>query len=196
MRIVAEAYLASLRELLADIDLDALQRVLRRLSDARDRQGTIFIAGNGGSAATATGWANDLCKATRADHRVPMKATSLSDNTSFLTALANDEGYGRVFAGQLESYGHPGDVLVVISASGNSENLVQAVETAKQHGLTTIALLGFDGGILREMVDEFVWLPTEIGAYGLVESGHSVVADIITTCLIEDAVTGEGARDA
>jgi D-sedoheptulose 7-phosphate isomerase len=148
------------------------------------------VAGNGGSAATATHWVNDLCKATRAEGRLPIKAMCLTDNTSFLTALANDEGYDRVFAGQLESFAKPGDVLIVISASGNSPNLVRAVETAREGGVATIALLGFDGGILKEKADDFVWLPTEIGAYGLAETGHSVVTDVITTCLIREGVSG------
>lgn len=193
---IAAAYFDSLRKLLDAIDVDAVDRVVRTLKQVRDRQGTVYVAGNGGSAATATHWVNDLCKATRGGGRSPIRAISLTDNTSFLTALANDEGYDRVFAGQLENFAKPGDVLIVISASGNSPNLVRAIEVARDRGVTTIALLGFDGGILKENADDFVWLPTEIGAYGLAETGHSVVTDVITTCLIREGTSIDSAKRA
>jgi len=110
----------------------------------------------------------------------------LTDNVPWLTALANDEGYDRVFAGQLENFAGPADVLIVMSASGNSPNLVEAVRLARERGLSTIAFLGFDGGLLKDLVDVPFWLPTERGAYGLVESAHAAFADIITGSLIED----------
>jgi D-sedoheptulose 7-phosphate isomerase len=112
----------------------------------------------------------------------------LSDNASWLTALGNDEGYERVFAGQLENFAEPGDVLIVISASGRSRNLIEAVELARGRGLVTIGLLGFDGGVLKDMVTEALVVESEIGAYGPVETAHALVADIITTCLIRDVV--------
>jgi D-sedoheptulose 7-phosphate isomerase len=129
---------------------------------------------------------NDLGKATKASGRPWLRVLCLSDNVSWLTALGNDEGYDRVFAGQLENFVRPGDLLAVISASGNSPNLLRAVELARSKGVETIALLGFDGGSLRDMVDEPLWLKTEIGAYGLVESAHSIVCDIVTCCLMRD----------
>ena len=183
---VATNYLDALHKVLDAIDLDAVERLVERLRRARGQRATVFVAGNGGSAATASHWVNDLCKATRADGQPSIRAVSLTDNASFVTALANDEGYDRVFAGQLENFAQEGDVLVVISASGNSPNLVRAVETARDRGVTTMALLGFDGGILKEAVDDFVWLPTDVGAYGLAETGHSAVTDIVTSYLIAD----------
>jgi D-sedoheptulose 7-phosphate isomerase len=182
---VSGTYLASLGKILDAIDLDAVERLVRMLRGVRDVGGTVYVAGNGGSAATATHWVNDLCKATKGQGRPPIRAMSLTDNTSFVTALANDEGYERIFAGQIENFGSPGDLLIVISASGNSPNLVRAVETARQLDVKTVALLGFDGGVLKEKTDDFVWLPTDMGAYGLAETGHSVVTDIVTTCLIQ-----------
>ena len=182
----AANYLDALHKVLDAIDLDSVERLVERLRLARRQRATVFVAGNGGSAATASHWVNDLCKATRADGQPSIRAVSLTDNASFVTALANDEGYDRIFAGQLENFAQDGDVLVVISASGNSPNLVRAVDTARAHGVTTMALLGFDGGILKEAVDDFVWVPTDVGAYGLAETGHSAVADIVTSCLIAD----------
>ena len=150
----AAMYLADLSALMGALDVGALRRLTDRLRAVRDRGGTVFIAGNGGSAATAAHWVNDLCKATKASGRRPFRCASLSDNGSWLTALANDEGYERVFAAQLENLANEGDMLVVISASGRSPNLLAAVETASGCGVETAALLGFDGGLLRELVDE------------------------------------------
>jgi D-sedoheptulose 7-phosphate isomerase len=204
-RQIAERYLRDFRRLMAQVDVDAVARIVGVLQVARDADATVFIAGNGGSAATASHWANDLGKATKCAGRGWIRVMCLSDNTPWLTALANDEGYERVFAGQLENFACPGDVLIVISASGNSPNLVQAVDLANDRGMGTIALLGFDGGVLKDRVREHLWLETEPGAYGLVESGHSALCDMITTCLMEDravaaAVGGtaqsDGRRDA
>lgn len=185
-RQIAERYLRDFGQLLTGVDVEAIARIVGFMRAARDDGGTIYIAGNGGSAATASHWANDLGKATKCAGRGSIRVMCLSDNTPWLTALANDEGYDRVFAGQLENFAGPGDVLAVLSASGNSRNLVEAVQLASERGLVTVALLGFDGGILKELVSEYLWLPTDEGAYGLVESGHSVLCDIVTTCLMED----------
>lgn len=183
---VAVDYVEQLTALLKKLDLDALERVTSILQNVRDHRATIYIAGNGGSASTASHWVNDLGKATKRSGRAPLRVMSLSDNTSWMTALANDEGYERAFAGQLENFAQPGDVLIVLSASGNSANLVKAVELAKQRGVTAIGLLGFDGGLLRGMVDECIWLPSDRGAYQLVEDGHSVICHVLTTILMQD----------
>jgi D-sedoheptulose 7-phosphate isomerase len=185
-RRIADEYLAEFRELLDRIDFDQIARAVERLRGARDRGATIFIAGNGGSAATAAHLVNDLGKATKQSGRPPMRVMCLSDNVSWLTALANDEGYERVFTGQLENFARSGDVLILISASGNSPNLLHAAGFARRNGVETIGILGFDGGELKSRVDEAVWLESEIGSYGPVETGHSVICDILTTCLIRD----------
>jgi D-sedoheptulose 7-phosphate isomerase len=187
-KLIAADYLRRFEDILRQVDLDALARVVEHLRVARDAGGTVYLAGNGGSAATASHWANDLCKATKVSGRSFMRVICMSDNVSLLSALANDEGYERVFSGQLENFADPDDVLVVISASGNSLNLIDAVELARERGLVTIGLLGFDGGLLKERVDEHLWLPTAVGEYGPVETGHSVLCDILTTCLMKDRV--------
>jgi D-sedoheptulose 7-phosphate isomerase len=183
---IATDYFQSFEMLLRDVDLNALDRVVKRLQSARDTGAMVYIAGNGGSAATASHWVNDLGKATKCAGQPSLRVMSLSDNTSWLTALANDEGYDVVFSGQLENFAQPGDVLIAISASGNSPNLLRAVELARQRSVFTIGFLGFDGGLLKNEVDEYLWLPTEKGAYGLVESAHALLCHVITTCLVQN----------
>ena len=110
----------------------------------------------------------------------------MGDNVPWLTALGNDEGYDKVFSGQLENFVRPGDVLLVISASGNSSNLIKAVEMARDNEVVTIGLLGFDGGRLKDLVDEHIFVDTEIGAYEQVEDCHMSVCHILTICLTSD----------
>ena len=185
-RATITGYLDSFRSMVENLDLDAIERVVNCLRQARDVGASIFVAGNGGSAATASHWVNDLGKATKRSGHRPLKVASLCENVAWISALGNDEGFERVFAGQLENLGEAGDVLVLISASGNSPNLLRATELAQARAMGTIALLGFDGGALLHMVDHPVLVASEIGAYGLVETAHSLVADIVTSCLIED----------
>lgn len=165
--------------------VESSKRVVDLLDRTRSNGGTIYIAGNGGSASTASHWVNDLGKATKCNGKPAMRVISLNDNVSWLTALANDEGYERVFTGQLENFAKAGDVLIVISASGNSPNLVHVVDFAKSKGVLTVGLLGFDGGVLKTMVDESLWIRTEKGAYGVVEGAHSVLCHALTACLVQ-----------
>lgn len=188
---IAVTFLREFEELLQRVNLDAVERVYQILRGARDRGATVYLAGNGGSAATAAHWVNDLGKGAKESRRLPLRVMSLSDNVSWLTALANDEGYERVFAGQLENFAKANDVLVVLSASGNSANLLRAVEMARVRKLKTVGFLGFDGGALKNMVDEVLLLPTRKGAYGLVESGHDLLCHILTACLAADRAAVE-----
>ena len=191
---LAVTFLRDFETLLQQVNLDAVERIYQILRAARDRGSTVYIAGNGGSAATATHWVNDLGKGAKESQRAPLRVMSLSDNVSWLTALANDEGYDRVFSGQLENFAKPRDVLVVLSASGNSSNLLRAVELARSRRLVTIGFLGFDGGALKNMVDEVLLLPTRKGAYGLVESGHDLFCHILTALLAADRAETENYR--
>lgn len=182
---ITQTYVREFEELLKRINGDTIERIVARLAKARDAGRMIYIAGNGGSAAIASHWVNDLGKATKCSSHPPMRVMSLGDNVSWLTALANDEGYERVFSGQLENFAEVGDVLVVISSSGNSKNLVRAVELAKSRGLSTLGLLGFDGGVLRNQVDDCILVETDRGAYGLVEPAHEMICHLLTKCLAE-----------
>jgi len=186
VRQIASGHLEALHLLLGRVDMDAVERFVDRLRQARDAGATVFVAGNGGSAATAAHLANDLGKATKRSGCPAMRVLCLSDNAPWLTALANDEGYDRVFAGQLENFAGPDDVLLLLSASGNSRNLVLAAEVAASRGATTVAMLGFGGGTLKAVAADCLWLPTPEGQYELVEDAHAVLCHVITRCLGQD----------
>lgn len=183
-----DGYMTKFQAVVHALDMEAIGRAIEVLRAARDRGSMIFFAGNGGSAATATHLANDLSKATLRSGRRPMRVLSLTDNVSWLSALANDEGYDRVFEAQLFNLSSPGDVLVVVSASGNSANLLKATKFAEANSMSSIGLLGFDGGALLDMVDVGVLTATAKGEYGVVETAHTLVLDLITTCLIQDSI--------
>ena len=183
---VISTHFANVRRVLTHVQVRAVQRIVDIFRDARERGSFIYIAGNGGSSSTASHWVNDLGKATKRSGRRPLKAMCLSDNVSWFSALSNDEGYERSFAGQLENFASPGDVLACISASGNSPNLVRAVEVARLAKVTTVGLLGFDGGALKRLVDEALCVETEKGMYELVEDVHAAICHAVTRCLIAD----------
>lgn len=184
----ADRYLMYVSEVLSNIDREAIATFADVLLAARERQATIFFIGNGGSAATASHWVNDL---TRWRGR-PFRALSLTENVAMLTAVANDYGYDHVFRWQLENLMTPGDVVVAISASGNSPNIVEAMEYARAHEGITVGLTGFDGGALRELVEINVHVPTSVGEYGPTEDAHLILDHLVTAYLWE-ACAAEGA---
>ena len=167
-------YLARLRDLL-DVLPDQSDRFIDTLFDAFERGATVFLAGNGGSAANASHFGQDLAKGTLAsmDATRRFRVIPLTDNIGFITALANDEGYDSIFEQQLRNLGRRGDVLVAISGSGNSPNILRAVEYARSVGIKTIGITGFDGGKLRKLADESVHIPVD--DMGMTEALHSVV---------------------
>ena len=185
IRASAIGYLQYLRTLLDAVDLDQLEAVVSVLRCARQRGAAVYIVGNGGSAATASHFATDLANLSRRLGKPPLKVVSLVDNTARLTALANDTGYANVFSEQLEALAEPGDVLIAISASGNSPCLLRAAEVSRARGLTTIGLLGFDGGALLELVDLAIHVRSLPGVYGPVEDVHVALAHMVAACLAE-----------
>jgi D-sedoheptulose 7-phosphate isomerase len=134
---------------------------------------------NGGSASTASHWVNDL---TRWRDR-PFRAISLTDNVAVVTAYGNDFGYDLIFKLQLETLMQPDDVVVAISASGNSPNIVSAIDYANENGGITVGLTGFDGGTLRELAQIVVHAPTNKGEYGPAEDVHMVLDHLVTSYL-------------
>lgn len=148
-----QTYSQELSNTLANLSWDKMQKVIDVLHQARVTGHQIFIMGNGGSASTATHMACDIGKNTAFPGLPRVRALSLNDNMAFFSALANDNGYENVFSEQLLNLIHPNDVVIAISASGNSANILKAVSTAKQQGAFTIGWSGYEGGKLSTLAD-------------------------------------------
>jgi D-sedoheptulose 7-phosphate isomerase len=140
---------------------------------------TLYVIGNGGSATTASHMVTDLGIGSLR-RRNPVRCISLVDNPGVLTATSNDIDFSSIFSQQIKLLGRSGDVLLCFSASGNSPNLIRAVEVAKTLDIMTVGITGFDGGRLREICDISIHIPTEIGSYGVVEDIHSTVSHVLT----------------
>ena len=179
----AKAYLDYLASCFDKLDCDAVAAFIDLVLAAREAGNNIFFIGNGGSAATASHFANDISIGTRTRDQKPFRAVSLTDNVPVMTALANDEGYDRMFVDQLKVHMREGDPLVAISASGNSPNVIAAVEYAKSRGSTIVGLTGFDGGRLRSLADVSLHVETAMGEYGPVEDIHMIFDHLIGSYL-------------
>src|SRR5215204_3970351 len=154
-------YWGEVASLAAAIDLVSLERVADMLLTCQARGRVVFVVGNGGSAATASHFACDLSKGTRSGGPPTFHVVSLTDNVPLLTAWANDSGYERVFSEQLSALARPGDLLVAISASGNSPNVVAAIDAARSCGVGVIGLSGRSGGRMATNVDLVVNVPSD-----------------------------------
>jgi D-sedoheptulose 7-phosphate isomerase len=179
----AEAYLKYLKSVLSSIDNSEIGRFIETLLEARRRGATIYFIGNGGSAATASHFANDLSIGTN-DYDRPFRAISLVDNIPIITAISNDFGYDEIFVRQLQVLGKKGDVLVGISASGNSVNLIKAFDYALKVGIKTIAITAFDGGKMKTLADECIHVPTEPKEYGPAEDVHMILDHLVGAYLM------------
>ena len=175
----AQQYFERLRQVLNGIDHSEIDRFVDLLLQARRSGRNIFFAGNGGSAATSSHFANDLSIGTR-QQKNPFKVISLVDNVATLSAIGNDYGYDQIFARQIKVYGQSDDLLVGISASGNSPNLLRAFEAGRKIGLITVSITAFDGGKLKELADHSVHVPTNAGEYGPAEDAHLILDHLIT----------------
>ena len=177
----AKKYFNYLTEIQENMDADELDMFANEFLQARKTGNTIFVAGNGGSAATATTMANDIgfdiLKKTGTDQ--PFKIFSLTDNNSVITAIANDVGYENIFINQLKIHYKEGDKLIVISASGNSKNIILASEWVKSRGGTVLGMLGFDGGELRKICNLSILIPSLKGEYGPVEDMHLTINHLL-----------------
>jgi len=189
----ARGYLDQLKSLLTRLDTLSIVALIEALLDARERGARIFFIGNGGSAATASHFANDIAIGSNSWHK-PFRAVSLCDNIPALTAIANDSGYEEIFVQQLMVHMVAGDVVVAISASGNSSNVVKALEYANAQGATTVGLTGFDGGRVRSIAKLGVHVPTPKGEYGVVEDIHLVINHIVGRYLMQVSREDRGKR--
>ena len=175
-------YLEQLKSVLDGLNMAELDAATGVLVEAFNNDKTVFVAGNGGSAATASHLACDFCKTTLGktpkDRERRLRSIALSDNVPLMTAYGNDVAYDDIFGEQLRTLARSGDVLIVITASGNSPNIIRAIEAAKKVGVKTIAFLGFQGGKAKDMVDHSIL--AESSNYGVIEDAHSVFMHMLT----------------
>lgn len=167
---LAEAY-----EKFPGVEVNKLASLLKGMPD----DGTLYVIGNGGSATTAAHMVTDLGVGSLR-RKNPVRCVSLVDNAGVMTATSNDIDFSSVFSQQVKLLGRPGDILLCFSASGNSANLIKAVEEAKKLEVLTVGITGFDGGLLKEICNLSIHIPTKIGSYGVVEDLHLTVSHIIT----------------
>ena len=184
-------YLDWTREVLDRIEPREVQELIDLLMGARTSGRGIFVIGNGGSAATASHFAVDLGKGTLRGptDQSRFRVNSLTDNLPYVTAWANDLDYDLVFEQQLRNLGATGDVVIGISASGDSPNVVRALEFARSAGMVTVAMTGFSGGALKEKADHSVHVPVD--DYGMAENMHMIIVHIIITQATSRVANGE-----
>lgn len=175
----AQRYVDRLHEVLQRIDPDAVAKAIERVDQAFCEGRTLYLAANGGSAGVAAHIVNDLVAGGYRDGGPSFRAICLSDNVPSVTALANDAGYDNVFAHQLRVHLEPGDVLLAMSVSGNSENIIRAVTYARERGAATIGWCGFDGGRLANVCELAVHIPATKDEFGPVEDAFGVLGHIL-----------------
>ena len=166
-------YLEEEKRILSELNLDAVNTLLNLMEDARLNHRRIFICGNGGSSATASHFVCDFCKGVSLNQDVKYDFECLNDNTPLMTAIANDIGYDDVFVLPLKAKLSEGDLVIGISGSGNSENVVRALRYAKEHGAKTAALVGYSGGKLLELADHAVHV--KVDNMQIVEDVHMIL---------------------
>jgi D-sedoheptulose 7-phosphate isomerase len=174
-----ETYFRDQAAVLGQTSLEPLQAVLAVLEEARAAHRHIFVFGNGGSASTASHFAADLGKNTIRPSLPRFRVTCLNDNMALLSAYGNDLGYDAVFVEPLLSLAEPGDVAIAISASGNSPNVVRAVQAANERGLVTIGLTGMGGGKLKSLASHCLVVPS--GSYEHVEDTHMALCHALVS---------------
>jgi D-sedoheptulose 7-phosphate isomerase len=166
------------------IPVDAVAQLIEKLRVAHKEDRQIFVFGNGGSAANASHFATDLGKGASDKLGKRFRVLSLNDNVSWMTALGNDYSYEDVFVGQLKNYGKPGDLVLTMSVSGSSPNLVKAVEWANQNGLQTVALVGAKRGRLAGIAQQVIVINDT--HYGRVEDAHMGICHMLCYAFMEN----------
>ena len=176
-------YLAAQKRTVDSIDIAAVARIIEVLRRAISEKRQIACIGNGGSAANSSHFTTDLGKCSAEALGQPIRVLSLTDNTAWITALGNDYAYEDIFVRQLKNYGQPGDVLLGVSVSGNSPNLVKAFEWANENGLTTIALVGAKRGRMADLAKELVVIDDT--HYGRVEDAQMHILHMLAYAFVE-----------
>jgi D-sedoheptulose 7-phosphate isomerase len=180
-------YQQSLIRTLEENDLN-LGPIVKKILDHIKQDSSIWVAGNGGSASTVERFEMDMHFIRSKPISKSPKVYSLTSNTSLISAIANDIGFENVFSFQISRKAKSGDLCIVLSGSGNSENLINLIRTSKNLGLFTIGILGFDGGQLLDLVDMSVLIRTEKGKYGQVEDIHQAICHEISSRVFQDLV--------
>jgi D-sedoheptulose 7-phosphate isomerase len=178
-------YLTRLKQILDDIDVDVISDIVDTLEETIENKSRIYILGNGGSAATASHMVNDLGAGLRRRDVINFDFTSLGDNSSVVTAIANDIGYENIFYMQMKGHINADDVVVAISCSGESPNIIKAVDYAKDLGCKIIGVTGFNGGYLKKISNINFHVDAPEGEYGLVEDAHMILDHIIYSYYIQ-----------
>jgi D-sedoheptulose 7-phosphate isomerase len=176
-------YFERVARVLPQIPAGPVDRIVDIMKDAQMNKRTVFMIGNGGSSGNASHIVNDLVKSALHPARPRFRAMCLTDNTPTLTAYSNDESYEIALAKQLEAFAEPGDVVFALSGSGNSPNIIRAMETARAMGLTRIGLTGRDGGMLAPLCDVAVIVPSE--SMQIIEDAHLVILHAMFLKLLE-----------
>lgn len=183
MEAFVENYIAQNLTLLKALDAEAIARIIAEFGKARDTRKRIYAIGNGGSASTASHFVNDMGKGASIGRETRFKTIPLTDNVEWMTALSNDLCYEDVYVEQLKNFAESGDVLLAISGSGNSENVLRAVRYANEVGCVTIGFTGFEGGKLRELVQHCVVIPSD--HMGRIEDMHLILQHMICYYFME-----------
>jgi D-sedoheptulose 7-phosphate isomerase len=190
-----ERYLKEVVEMVDALPREKIWQVVQAIQETRDRNGQVFILGNGGSAALASHMATDLAKTSIVPGVRRIRAISLADNVSLITAWANDTSYEDVFAEQLTNLLQSGDLVIAVSGSGNSSNVLRAVKAAKARGARTVGFTGRPGGKLKNNVDISIVVPSR--RIEQAEDAHLILDHVISVALREAemvamAASGDG----
>lgn len=176
-------YIRHLDYLVKSLDNNSVTAFINTLLTARERGTTIFIAGNGGSAANASHFTEDLALAAGGGELKPFRILCLNDNVPYITALANDRGFENIFVDQLKNIYKDGDLLIVISCSGDSPNLIKAIDFVNEHRGTTFGILGFNGGKAKDKCHNSLIVHSSQGEYGAAESVHLLIFHMVVDYL-------------
>lgn len=178
----SELYFNRLKAALDSIDRNGIARLIEIIERGIGSEKTFFVVGNGGSASTSSHMVCDLGKTILGkdpkSNEKRLRIISLNENVALMTAWGNDDSYDVIFSEQLKNLGREGDILIIITGSGNSKNIIQAVEEAKKRGMETFGLLGFNGGKAKEMLDNYILVSSF--DYGVVEDAHMIVNHLVT----------------
>jgi D-sedoheptulose 7-phosphate isomerase len=179
-----DSYMQELSTHLKNAPADEISKAINILQSVYERDGKVYIFGNGGSLAIATHWVSDFNKTVFSHnlegHTRRFQAIRLPSTEEEMSAWANDVGFDMIFAGPLQNYLQEADCIIAISSSGKSPNIIKAVELAKSRHIPIIGLSGFDGGKLNELADAKIIIKTKPGAYTIVESVHHAILHLMT----------------